>query len=105
MLAQSNLHRTEMLITKSSVEAMRADWSILECRNSQTTLNMASLCSNKSGEHCFLLRPPIGSRKLDLVGSQFTGEIRDMVFVAENVVLIKLSNGRCVTFFENGLIK
>ena len=66
---------------------------------------MIATCHRDHQEYCFVVRPSIGSRKIDLVGTQFSNQISAMAFVSDDIVFIKLKNGRCLTFSSNGLIR
>ena len=51
-----------------------------------------------------MAKPAPGSRKLNIVGFQQLNEIEQMLFVSNNLVLMKFRGGKTVTLYSNGCI-
>ena len=51
-----------------------------------------------------MVKPAPGSRKLNVVGFQQLHEIKQMLFVSNNHVLMKFRGGKTVTLLSNGCI-
>ena len=68
------------------------------------TTNLIAQCQRDHKEFCFVVKPAPGSRKLNVVGFQQLHEIKQMLFVSNNHVLMKFRGGKTVTLLSNGCI-
>ena len=63
---------------------------------------MIAVGQRKHQEFCFMVKPSPGSRKLDLVPYSQIPDIKEMVFVSNNHVLIVFKTGAGIHFDSNG---
>ena len=63
---------------------------------------MVAVGQRKHEEFCFVMKPSPGSRKLDLVPYSQIPDIKDMIFVTNNHVLVMFKNDNNVHYSSNG---
>ena len=79
-------------------------WVIASVQSMPLTTNLIAVGQKEHKDFCFVVKPSPGSRKSDIVGFQQIAEIREMLFVSNQHILVRFNGGKTVTLRSNGAI-
>ena len=89
---------------KGKIEYRDQDWTVLDTSTVNYQTSQICIARNKANQFIFVVKPPPGMRRVELIGQSMAPEITEQYFVSNNFINLKLSKGNSITVNINGQI-